>query len=97
MVAVIDQSKLLLSILQMWNLERTSSEFDPESVLSIISCGLMAIEKREDGLQAKRTAKCLDRHLYSSSHLALAKALWLLYYILMLREQSLMVSSYLLC
>jgi hypothetical protein len=50
-VAAIDQSILLLSIPEMQNLERNIMEFEPESILIIISCGLKHIEKRVDVLQ----------------------------------------------
>jgi len=36
-VADIGQSNLLLSIPQMWNMERKGAEFEPESILIIIS------------------------------------------------------------
>jgi len=40
----------------MWNVERNISEFGAESMLIIISCGLMDIEKRGDGLLVICTA-----------------------------------------
>ena len=42
----IDQLILLLSIPEMWNLERNISGFEPECILIIMFCGLMDIEKR---------------------------------------------------
>ena len=60
MVAAIDQLILQLSILEMQNLERNIMRVEPKSILIIISCGLMDIEKREDGLQVVYT--CLQRH-----------------------------------
>jgi hypothetical protein len=54
-VAAIDQKILLLSISQMWNLERNILEFEPGSILIIISRGLMDIGKRGDGLHVTRT------------------------------------------
>ena len=56
MVAAIGQSNLLLSIPQMWNLVRKGWVFEPESILIIISCGLVDIEKREAGLQVVCTS-----------------------------------------
>jgi len=50
-VADIGQSNLLLSIPQMWNMERKGAEFEPESILIIISCSLMYIEKGKNGSQ----------------------------------------------
>jgi hypothetical protein len=44
-VADIDQLILLLSISTMQNLERNMSEFEPGSILIIISCSLKYIEK----------------------------------------------------
>ena len=44
-VADIDQLILMLSILQMWNLERNIWEFEAESILIITSCSLERIEK----------------------------------------------------
>jgi len=52
----IDQLILLLSIPKMQNLARKRSGFEPESILIIISCGLMHIEKRGNGLQVTHTA-----------------------------------------
>ena len=39
----------MLSIPKIWNLERNIREFEPKSIFIIIPCGLMDIEKREDG------------------------------------------------
>ncbi len=50
--------------------------FEPEGMLIIIiiiSCGLMDIEKREDGLQVIHTANSRDQPVYPSS-LALVNA-----------------------
>ena len=55
MVTAIDQLILMLSIPQMWNLERNISEFAPESILIIISRGLKDIEKKNDGLHVTHT------------------------------------------
>jgi hypothetical protein len=48
-VADIDQMILLLSIPQIWNLERNIGGFESESILIIMSCSiaLRYIEKRE--------------------------------------------------
>jgi hypothetical protein len=54
----IDQLILPLSIPKMWNLERNIAEFEPESILIIISCSLKHIEKREGGLQVACTLAC---------------------------------------
>jgi len=43
-------------ILIIQNLDRNIRGFEPESILIIISCGLMDIEKREEGLQVIHTA-----------------------------------------
>ena len=50
----IDQLILLLLIPRMWNLARNIAGFEPESVLIIISWGLMVIEKGKDGLYRTR-------------------------------------------
>ena len=60
MVADIDQLLLMLSIPKMWNLERNIREFEPKSILTIISCNLMDIEKRYDESQVTRTSRSLD-------------------------------------
>jgi hypothetical protein len=41
---------------QMWNLERNISEFEPGSILIIISCSLKHSEKEGDKLQVICTA-----------------------------------------
>jgi len=55
-VAVCGQLILMLLILIIQNLDRNILGFEPESILIIISCGLMDIEKREEGLQVIHTA-----------------------------------------
>ena len=60
MVTAIDQSILLLSIPQMWNLERNIPGYGPKSILIIISHRLKHIEKRAGGLQVVYTGKELD-------------------------------------
>jgi hypothetical protein len=54
----------MLSIPQIWNLERNISEFGPESILIIISFGLEDTEKEKMAcrlyiLVPSRLAKCL--------------------------------------
>ena len=72
-VPVIDQKILLLLILQIWNLERNISGFEPESAFIIISCGLVDIERREDGLRVIHSAWSMYQSSYPSSF-ALARA-----------------------
>jgi len=55
-VVAIDQSILLLSILQLWNLAHNILECGPGSILIIMSCCFMDIEKRGNGLQVTHTA-----------------------------------------
>ena len=51
----IDHLILLLSIPNMWNLERNIMGFEPKRILIIISCGLKDTEKGGDGLQVIHT------------------------------------------
>jgi hypothetical protein len=53
----IDQKILPLSIPNMWNLARKGRGFGLESILIIISCGFMHIEKRGGGLQVVYTSR----------------------------------------
>ena len=74
MVANIDQLILLLSILKMQNLARKGSGFELRRVLIIISCGLMNIEKREDGLQVTHTEWNWDsKQIYIALHAGFPK------------------------
>jgi hypothetical protein len=61
----IDQLVLMLSIPQMWNLERNISGFEAERYLIIISCGLRDIEKKRVGLQVVYTLQGARIHLFS--------------------------------
>ena len=58
----IDQLILLLSIPEMWNLERNIMGVGPENVLIIIAHHLKNIEKKSGGLQVIHTALlCWER------------------------------------
>jgi len=50
-VTDVDQLILVLSIPQMWNVERNIMVFELECILIIIACGLEYIEKRGNGLR----------------------------------------------
>ena len=47
----------MLSIPRMWNLERNISGFELESILIIIFCGLIVIEKEKGGSQKWKVKK----------------------------------------
>ena len=64
MVAAIDQLILLLSIPKMQNLARKGWEFEPGSILIIISRGLKDIEKSGDGLQVTHIVWLESAHIF---------------------------------
>ena len=75
MFADIDQLSLLLSILTMQNLERNISEFESESILIIISCGLKHIEKGKDSLQVTHALALLYHRVhFKGYHYAVHRA-----------------------